>query len=573
MQGAELLVKMLEAHDVRNIFGLPGDTSMAFYDALKDSRSIRHIMGRDERSCGYMADAYARLSGRPGVTEAPSGGGAAYLYPAVLEADGSSIPLVALTSDVPLSSENRGALTAMDQVAAYRTATRFTSRLTRPEFIPHSVRTAFRAATGGRMGAAHLAFPEDVLSGAVEADDDLYASPECSRFPAWRTRPDAQRLEEAAELLLHADRPLILTGGGVILSGAMEALQALAEQLGIGVVTTMDGKGSIRETHPLALGVIGSNGGKAASNRTLSESDVVLAIGSNLNSTSTWGWSLLKDASVIHVDVDPNQLDNNIACEVTIQADAQLFLADLAEATRSVDNNGSRWHQWVQTAREDVQAETDSICKIRSDQPGVLHPAEVITALRGVLPDDAVIIADAGTPTPYLAAYYPTKVAGKSVYAARAHGSLGYALPAALGASVARPGSPIIAVTGDGSLGMSIGELETLMREGEGITILHLRNETFGWIKMLQRLYYSERYFSVDFDPRANYTDAARGLGASATKVTTPHSLAEALTASLEENLSFIEVDVPAEIEATPPVAAWERDIEIPAEQRSRRSY
>ncbi len=573
MQGAELLVKMLEAHDVRYIFGLPGDTSMAFYDALKDSRKIRHIMGRDERSCGYMADAYARLSGRPGVTEAPSGGGAAYLYPAVLEADGSSIPLVALTSDVPLSSENRSALTAMEQVAAYRTATRFTSRLTRPEFIPHAVRTAFRAATGGRMGAAHLAFPEDVLSAPVDPDGDLYAAAECSRFPAWRTRPDARSVERAARLLVAAERPLILAGGGVILSGATEALQDFAEHLGVGVVTTMDGKGSIREDHPLALGVVGSNGGKAASNGALSESDVVLVIGSKLNSTSTWGWTLLENASLIQVDVDPMQLDHNIASAVSIQADAGLALSDLKEATGSPEPQGPGWADWVRQAREDVQAEIDSISGVSSDGAGILHPAEVITALREVLPEDAVIIADAGTPTPYLAAYYQTRVSGRSVFAARAHGSLGYALPASLGASVARPGSPVVAVTGDGSLGMTIGELETLMREGEGIVILHLRNETFGWIKMLQKMYYGERYFSVDFDPRVNYTDAARALGARAERATTKESLTRALTASLGERLSFIEVGVPPETEATPPVAAWKRDLEIPAEQRSRRSY
>ncbi|MFO8060295.1 MAG: thiamine pyrophosphate-dependent enzyme, partial [Bacillota bacterium] len=184
-----------------------------------------------------------------------------------------------------------------------------------------------------------------------------------------------------------------------------------------------------------------------------------------------------------------------------------------------------------------------------------------------------VIIADAGTPTPYLAAYYPVRCPGKNLFAARAHGPLGYALPAALGASVARPDSTVVALTGDGSLGMVIGEIETLVREGGNIVILHLRNETFGWIKMLQKMYYGERYFSVDFDPRSDYADAARALGARATRVTDADSLRTALTSALGEKISFIEVQVPPEIQVTPPVAAWERDVEIPAEQRSRRSY
>lgn len=572
MKGSDILVKMLQAHDVQCVFGLPGDTSMTFYDALKSS-SIQHVMARDERSAGYMADAYARLSGRPGVTEAPSGGGATYLFAAASEADGSSIPLVALTSDVPLSSDNRYALTAMDQVGTYKTATRFSTRITRPEFIPHSVRYAFRAATSGRMGAAHLSLPEDVLSDEAHSVDDIRPAPECSTYPAWRIRGDSQAIESAAELLRRAERPVILCGGGVLLSGAEKALTELAELIGAAVVTTIDGKGSIAEIHPNALGVVGANGAKPSSNGAIMESDVVLAVGSRLDSTSTWGGALFAHGpSLIHVDVDPLQLGNNTPTDVTIHADARLALMDLCaclEGMSTAEGSG----EWVATFRERVRREVQEAAASSSDAPGIMHPCEIVKTMNGVLPDDAVIIADAGTPTPYLMAYYPTRRAGKWVYASRTHGSLGYAVPASLGARVARPDSPIIAVTGDGSLGMSLGELEAMARHGDRIIVVHLRNDTFGWIKMLQKLYYQERYFSVDFDESTDYVGAARSLGASAVRAATSGELRGALTEGLEGGISFIEISVPPEIDLTPPVASWLRDERLSDDERTRKSY
>ncbi len=572
MKGSEILVRMLQAHDVECVFGLPGDTSMSFYDALKSS-SIRHIMARDERSAGYMADAYARLSGKPGVTEAPSGGGATYLFAAASEADGSSIPLVALTSDVPLSSDNRYALTAMDQVGTYKTATRFSTRITRPEFIPHSVRYAFRAATSGRMGAAHLSLPEDVLSDEAESADDIHPAPECSTYPAWRIRGDAGAIEKAAELLRNAERPVILCGGGTLLSGAQQPLAELAELIGAGVVTTIDGKGSIAEVHPNALGVVGANGAKASSNGAIMQSDVVLAVGSRLDSTSTWGGELFAHGpALIHVDVDPLQLGNNRPTDVTIQADARLALVDLClclEDTRTATESG----EWVASFRKRVEVEIKEAAAASSDTPGIMHPCEIVKTMTEVLPDDAVIIADAGTPTPYLMAYYPTRRAGKWVYASRTHGSLGYAVPAALGAREARPDSPIIAVTGDGSLGMSMGELEAMARQGNRIIVMHLRNDTFGWIKMLQKLYYQERYFSVDFDESTDYVGAARSMGASATLARSADHLRRALDEGLQSGISFIEMPVAPETELTPPVASWLRDERLSDDERRRTSY
>src|ERR1700694_4600909 len=200
MTGAELLVAMLQAHGVEVIFGLPGDTGVAFYDALRAQPQIRHVMTRAERAPAFMADAYARLSGKPGVCEGPSGGGATYILPGVAEAHHSSIPLLVITSDNSLAMEHQGALTALDQEALFRPVTKWSTAVRRAELIPHIVRRAFRLMTTGRTGAVHLSFPKDILDDPVSAGD-VYADPACRIYPAYRTRPDGAQIERAAELL------------------------------------------------------------------------------------------------------------------------------------------------------------------------------------------------------------------------------------------------------------------------------------------------------------------------------------------------------------------------------------
>ncbi len=251
MTGAELLVAMLEAYRVEVIFGLPGDTGVAFYDALGRQKAIRHVLTRDERAAAFMADAYARLSGKPGVCEGPSGGGATYMLPGVAEAHHSSVPLLAITSDNALAMEHQGALTGLDQEALYRPVTKWTAVVKRADLIPHMVRRAFRLMTTGRPGAVHLAFPKDILAAPVESGD-VCAEPACAVFPAHRTRPDFAAVEEAARLIAGAERPLMLCGGGVHLAGAYDEVRALAEMLDMPVATSINGKGSIAERHPLS---------------------------------------------------------------------------------------------------------------------------------------------------------------------------------------------------------------------------------------------------------------------------------------------------------------------------------
>ncbi len=567
MNTATALVELLHRYEIRHIFGVPGDTSLAFYEALRADGRIGHIMARDERTAGFMADAYARLTGAPGVCEAPSGAGATYLLPGLAEATGSSVPFLALTSDVPVGGLGRGMLTALDQEALMRPVSKWTSRVLRPELLPETVRRAFRAATTGRPGAAHLSLPEDVLHAPfpAEHEPELYAEAACRRAPAYPARPDPAAVAQAAALLRSVGRPVILAGGGAVLSGCMAELTALAELLDAPVATTITGKGAIAETHPLSLGVAGGNGGRPYANIALTTAPLVLMVGCKANEVATQRFSTPRrhGPPIIQIDVDPQQLGNTYPLAVALCGDARLALADLVAAlvsTRSDEQTGdgsrpaapeiaNHRTQWLRQAHAQAIA-----------PEGTIHPLTVIDALQELLPADTILCADAGTPTPYVAAYYTQATAGRQVLIPRAHGGLGYAIPATVGACYARPGATVVGLCGDGSFAMSAAELETIARLRLPITILHFNNGTFGWIKALQALHQNGRYFGVDFTHNSAAVQIAAAHGWAAHTVTTPAAFRAALADALAHpGPTLLDLPTPSEEALMPPVAAWQK--------------
>src|SRR5258706_12093361 len=257
--GAEAVVEMLHAHGVEVIFGLCGDTSLPLYDVFSRTKSIKHVLTRDERHAAYMADGYARVTGKVGVCEGPSGGGATYILPGLVEANESSIPVLAINTDISVASRNRFTLTELDQRALMKPLTKWNAVLDRAADIPRTFRAAFESMTTGRPGSAHIALPFDVQNGAVE-DSEVWADPSLGSFPSRRTGPDPFMVELAAKLIRSAKAPLFICGGGVVISRAENELLELAEKLFAPVATTISGQGSIHERHALAIGVVGSNG-------------------------------------------------------------------------------------------------------------------------------------------------------------------------------------------------------------------------------------------------------------------------------------------------------------------------
>jgi acetolactate synthase-1/2/3 large subunit len=551
LTGADAVVEMLNAHGVEVIFGLCGDTSLPLYDALARSGSMRHILTRDERHAAYMADGYARVTGKVGVCEGPSGGGATYILPGLVEANESSVPILAINTDVAVSSRNRFTLTELDQRALMKPLTKWNAVLDRAADIPRTFRAAFEAMTTGRPGAAHIALPFDVQNAPVERGD-VWADPTLGAFPSRRVAPDPFHIELAAKLLRSAKRPLFICGGGVVLSGAETELMGLVEKISAPVATTVSGKGSIDERCAHSVGVVGSNGGTPQTRAVVDQADVIVFVGCRAGSVTTerWRHPAPGRARIIHIDVDPAVPGTNYKVDVPIVADAKLALSALEEAVEQREGDLS----FVDASKREKFEAFEALA--RSDDAPI-KPERVVAALDRLLGKDAILVADPGTPCPYFSAYYVVKGSGRRFFSNRAHGALGYALAAALGAHIGRPAVKTVAVMGDGSFGMCVGELETLVRLKLPLTCVVISNGTYGWIKAGQKSGYGERYFSVDFGV-TDHAKVAEAFGIRSWKVTQPQSLASILEEALRHGgPTLVDIVCQPLHEARAPVSEW----------------
>ncbi len=559
LSGAEAFVRMLQLHGVKHIFGLCGDTSLPFYDALyRLDHGITHILSRDERSAAYMADGYARVTGRVGVCEGPSGGGATYILPGIVEANESSIPILAVTTDISVSGRGHYTLTELDQTALFRPLTKWNRVIDRAEDIPKTLRAAFTNMTSGRPGAAHIGLPYDVQRGSVD-EADIWGDERLGIFPSRRFGPDPAAVEEAAALLLAAKNPLFVIGGGVVIAGAEAELQAIAEWLGAPVATTVSGHGSISDHHPLAVGVVGSNGGTLPTRGIVELADLVVFIGCRAGSVTTerWRFPAPGKTKIIHIDADPAVIGATYRTDVAIVGDAKLALAALnAELARRPRPSGKRTLDAarVKATRDEKFAAFAALA--RSDERPI-KPERVVAELRAVAPADATIVADPGTPCPYLSAYFEVTRPGRHLWSNRAHGALGYAMSAAAGAAIGRPQAKTIAVMGDGSFGFTCGELETIVRLKLPIAMLVISNAAFGWIKAGQRSGFGERYFSVDFN-RTDHAAVAAAFGVKSWKVEDPAMLRPILQKAIEAGEpTLVDIICQPLHEAKAPVSEW----------------
>ena len=550
LTGAEAVVRILQGYGVEVVFGLCGDTSLPLYDALaRLDHGITHVLTRDERSAAYMADAYARLSGRVGVCEGPSGGGATYILPGVVEANESSVPLLAITSDISVSSRGRFTLTEIDQEALFRPATKWNAVIDRAADIPGTMHAAFSAMTTGRPGAAHIGLPFDVQRDAV--DDDVRTDP----VVVHPMSPDPEAVRVAADAIASASAPLFICGGGVTTAGAEAALLRLAEQIGAPVATTISGKGSIAETHDFAVGVVGSNGGTPETRAVVEAADLVVFVGCRAGSVTTERWRFPRPgaARIVHIDVDARVPGANYPTEVAVESDARLALEALADALDGAAP-GRIDPGFVALQKERKFAAFQALAA-SGETP--IRPERLVAELQMALPEDAVVIADPGTPCPYLSAYLVLDRSGRRFVSNRAHGALGYAMPAAVGAHFARPEAKCVAVMGDGSFAFAAGELETVVRLGLPITFVVVSNSAFGWIKAGQKTGYGGRYHAVDFS-RSDHARIASAYGVRSWSVADPGDLAPALEAAIaHDGPSLVDVVCQPLEEARAPVSEW----------------
>ncbi|AEG92517.1 thiamine pyrophosphate-binding protein [Ramlibacter tataouinensis] len=559
MNGADALVRMLQLNGVKHIFGLCGDTSLPFYDAMaRLDHGMDHVLTRDERSAAYMADAYARVTGKPGVCEGPSGGGATYLLPGLVEANESAIPVLGITSDVSVGSRGKFPLTELDQQALYQPLTKWNTTIDRVDQIPHAVRTAFRAMTTGRPGATHLCLPYDVQKHAIDPAE-VWAQPGHDRFPAYRFGPDPAEVERAAEKLVAARAPVIVCGGGVVISGASAELEALATLLNAPVCTTISGNGCLPGAHPLNAGVVGTNGGVAATRAVVAQADLVLFVGARAGSTTTEHWQMpARDVAILHLDVDPMTIATNYRTDVALVGDARLGLAALAAAASARiahrPAGAADGRAIVARARQEKHGFFAQLAE-SNDRP--IKPERVVDALNKLLPARSIVVADPGTPCPYFSAYFDAPQSGRHFITNRAHGALGFSMAAGVGASFGRPDATVVSVMGDGSFGFTCGEMETIVRRGIPLKMIVFSNSVFGWIKASQKTGYGERYFSVDFN-RTDHARVAEAFGVKAWRVEDPSQVHASLKAALlHDGPALVDV-VSQELQDTAvPVSQW----------------
>ena len=557
LNGAEAVVKMLEQYKVEYIFGLCGDTTLPFYDALyRLDHKIEHILTRDERSAAYMADGYARVTKKVGICEGPSGGGATYILPGLVEANESSIPILAITSDVSVNSRGHYPLTELDQESLMRPLTKWNAVISKSEMIPDMIRTAFRKMTTGRPGSAHLGLPIDVQRGEVNPNQ-IWADKKHATYPAYPQGPDLDALQDFLNAILSSKFPIIICGGGVVLAGATKELKTFVEFLDIAVATTVSGQGSIPETHSNCVGVVGSNGGVLATREIVNQADLVIFIGCRAGSVTTELWKVPdKNKRIIHIDSDPEVISASYKTEVGIVSDAYLALREINNILK---NSSKKYPSFYGSSivKKVKKKKWDSFNQLAKSLDIPIKPERTIASLRAVLDDDAIVVADPGTPCPYVSAFFEIRTDGRTLFSNRAHGALGYSMSAAMGAWVGRPDKQVVSLMGDGSFAFTCGELETVVRKKMPITFVVFSNSSFGWIKAGQKTGFNKRYYSVDFNT-TDHAAVAAAYGVKSWRVEDPNELQKILKHAVELNEPTL-VDIisqPLE-EANAPVSEW----------------
>ena len=545
----DVLVETLLGYGVPVVFGLAGGQTLPLYDAIRSRpQQIRHLPMRDERNAAYAADGYARISGRVGVCDATVGPGAIKFVSGLAEALNSSSPLVALISDMPsdwLAVRYRGGGNQLvDQVAILDPVCKWTARLPNDQKVSELVQRAFQMATAGRPGPVAIELPEDLFRAAHD-DPTPPVDPRFGSIPPFRSAPDPDAIRDAVRLLEEAERPVVIAGGGIWFSQATEQLTALAEHLALPVATTLAGKGAIPETHPLSIGVLGALGGTAAARKFVQDADVILAVGFKFGQNPTYRWTMpVPGQRIIHIDIDPAEIGKLFPVEVGIVADARLALAAILAECGSARSR-TDIETFIATHRAEWRARLEA--EAAGAQP--LKPQQVAMVIDELAGPDDILVCDASFAGGWGSLYFNVYGGRRAIFP-RGMAGLGWGLPAAIGAQVARPGSNVIVLAGDGAMTFCLGELATLAQEGLNITVVVLNNSTMGWIKWDQATFWDGKFQSTDLN-RVNFARAAQALGCQGIEVSDPADLRGALSSAIGSTAPVL-VDVQTTVKETP---------------------
>ncbi len=544
MTGGEALARVLQAHGVGPMFGMGGFQLLPFYDAARKLDMV-HSLISDERSGAFAADAYARVTGRVGVCDATLGPGATNLVTGLVESLNGGTPMVAIVGDTHRAHSWKNMTQESRQLEILRPAVKDVLRVERIERLPELTKRAFMLATSGRAGPVVLDVPEDIAHETYGfGEEDFIVDPIYEQIPAYRCRADAAAIDKAAELLSAAERPLILAGGGVHLSGAAEALQAFAEAESIPVAHTLSGKGAIACTHPLSAGIFGRY--SRIANDLIEAADCLLVVGCKLGEIATKRFTVPPPGkTLIHLDIDAEEIGRCYKPTLGLWADAKAGIEDLEEAIGEMSSKTDDARRiYAAEVRQKMQAWRDeTMVKLTSDEMPITM-ARLIHEVQDCLPADGYLIADGGFAAHWGGLLFDTQRPGRGFVPDRGFASIGYGLPGAIGAKLGAPDRPVFALTGDGGFNMTLGELETAKRLGLGVTILVVNNAASGYVKALQHLMYGEGAYQSSDLLETNYADVAEAMGCHGIRVEDPGDLNGALLRSLDNHDVPTVVDV-----------------------------
>lgn len=545
MPGAEALIRALEAENVEHIFGIPGGAIIDVYDKLYDSK-IRHILVRHEQVAAHAADGYARASGKVGVCFATSGPGATNLTTGIANAFYDSVPVIAVTGQVPIGMIGNDSFQEADTVGIFMPITKYNFMVKTASEIPKTVRRSFMIATSGRKGPVHVDLPKD-----TQKENTEFAYPPDIKMMGLKRSPKGhpRQIKRAAQELVNAERPVIISGGGVITSNACKELARISESLMIPVGVTLMGKGSFPDSHPLCLGMFGMHGRKVA-NDVLSDADVILTVGMRFSDRVTGNIdTFCTDATIIHIDIDAAEIGKNVGPDIPIVGDAKQVLSKLnVEISKLKTKKNTAYAEKV----KEFIKECDSCMDFDYDEKPI-KPQRVMKELNRLIDPDTIVVTEVGQcqmwSTHFLKIDQP-----RHWISSGGLGTMGFGFPASIGAKVACPDSTVIDVAGDGSFQMVLQDLATCIIEDIPIVVCLMDNRTLGMVYQWQDLFYNKRMSATLLDHAGvgkgkvfpevpDFVKVAEAYGAKGVKVTSPGDVGPSLKEAISNDVVTV-VDI-----------------------------
>ena len=548
MIGSEALVRALEAEGVDFVFGLPGGANLPMYDALVDA-NLRHILVRHEQSAAHMADGYARIKRKAGVCFATSGPGATNLITGIATAYADSSPMIAVTGQVPLAMIGKDAFQETDIIGVANPCTKYAFQPRAAVEIPETVKKAFYIAESGRPGPVLIDIPKDVQ----QARENIQF-PDLIKVRGYNPIIDADlsQLERAVETMIKAERPIIMAGGGVILSGAFSELQAMAELLMAPVVTTFKGKGSFPENHPLAMGPIGMHGHPEA-NKIIIEADCIIAVGARFSDRSVGRFDEFgKGMTIIHLDVDPAEIGKNKAVDIAVIGDVK---ASLRTAVKMLAKHKviekTKDDPWLKRRKELIDYYADTI----KDYPRELTAKKALKKLREILPSDAIVTTEVGQCQMWASLHFDVISPG-TFFSSTGLGTMGFGFPASIGAKAAKSQATVVDIAGDGSFNMTENSLAVSVLEKLPVIVFLMNNYMLGMVAQWQRTFYNRRYMGVHQNSCPDYVKLAEAYGAQGIRAESMNDLEGAIKKALKNDVAtVIDIAIDPEEDVYPFVA------------------